>query len=62
VSLRRAVGIRLVQAAVVLAAGLLAACSQGSGALSDLEGVDELRAEFNREAGKPRIVLLLSPT
>ena len=31
-------------------------------ALSDLQEVDELRVAFNRDAGKTRLVLLLSPT
>jgi hypothetical protein len=30
--------------------------------LSDLQGVAELRSLFNKDAGKVRLVLLLSPT
>jgi hypothetical protein len=30
--------------------------------LRDLRSLDELRDEFNRDRGKPRLVLLLSPT
>ena len=30
--------------------------------LVDLEGLDDLRARFNEAEGKPRILLLLSPT
>lgn len=30
--------------------------------LSDLNGIETLRAQFNADAGKPRVVLLLSPT
>ena len=30
--------------------------------LHDLAGVDEFKAGFSRDAGKPRIILLLSPT
>ena len=31
-------------------------------ALSDLQSVEELKRAFNRDAGKPRLVLLMSPT
>jgi hypothetical protein len=30
--------------------------------LSDLTGVEELKTFFNRDRGRPRLVLLLSPT
>ena len=30
--------------------------------LHDFPGVDEFKAGFNRDAGQPRIILLLSPT
>ena len=39
-----------------------AGCQSGTATLSNLNGIDELKARFNRDAGKPRIVLLLSPT
>jgi hypothetical protein len=31
-------------------------------ALQDLSSLDQLRSAFERDAGKPRVVLLLSPT
>jgi len=30
--------------------------------LTDLSSVDQLQAAFNADAGKPRLILLLSPT
>jgi hypothetical protein len=52
----------VVMAAVVLA-GLSAGCrGGGKPTLSHLRGVEELKTRFNRDAGTPRIVLLLSPT
>jgi hypothetical protein len=50
--------------AMLLVAAVLAASCRGesSATLSDLNGVEEFKAHFNRDAGKPRIVLLLSPT
>lgn len=37
-------------------------CQRQPPTLQDLPGVDALKAQFNADAGKPRIVLLLSPT
>lgn len=49
---------------------ILAGCSSGaasstgaeSGDLRDLTEIDQLAATFNEGRGKPRVVLLLSPT
>ena len=48
---------------------LLAACQGGATAgggvpptLRDLHGVAELEQAFNADVGKPRLILLLSPT
>ena len=46
---------------VVVFALFFAACSRPP-ALSTLSSVDELKARFNADAGKPRIILLMSPT
>jgi hypothetical protein len=62
-----AVRLRLMFAVVVLIS--LTAGSRWTGgqlsaapALTDLQGVGELKALFNRDVGKVRLVLLLSPT
>ena len=47
----------------LVAAGFSAGCrGDGKPTLSDLDGIAELQARFNRDVGKPRIVLLVSPT
>jgi hypothetical protein len=38
------------------------ACGSNTATLSNLTGVETLQQRFNADAGKPRIVLLLSPT
>jgi hypothetical protein len=57
---------RLVRAALAafVAAGFATACrgAPAVATLSDISSVDELKNQFNRDGGKPRIVLLLSPT
>jgi len=64
-------GIRVVSAVVALSVLTVAGGPRGwqsdpvvSAApnLSDLRGVDELKAMFNHDAGKVRLVLLVSPT
>lgn len=48
---------------LLLAVAISTGCSgDKKGTLQDLNNIDELKARFNRDAGKPRIVLLLSPT
>jgi hypothetical protein len=37
-------------------------CGEYKPVLQDLEGVDAFKAQFNKDRGKPRVVLLLSPT
>ena len=55
---------RGVLATLILAASLAiaAGCKPGPPTLVELEGVEALQARFNRDAGKTRVVLLLSPT
>ena len=52
--LRRLLGVLVV---LTMAVALSAAAR-----LHDLRALDDLKAQFNRDAGKVRIVLLLSPT
>jgi hypothetical protein len=47
-------------AAAVLVASACGAATQPK--LHDISSVDELEEAFERDAGKPRLVLLLSPT
>ena len=50
-------------ALVALAAALACACrGERIPTIEDLAGVDQLKARFNRDAGMPRTVLLVSPT
>ena len=35
---------------------------RGSEVLTDVQGIQTLREQFNRDAGKTRLILLLSPT
>ena len=51
---------RLALAALTLAIAL--GCRPGPPTLKNISAVDELAARFNADAGKPRIILLLSPT
>ena len=48
---------------LLLAVAISTSCSgDKKGTLQDLNNIDELKTLFNHDAGKPRIVLLLSPT
>ena len=47
---------------VAVALGVLGSYPGPKATLRDLKDVEELRAQFNRDKGMPRIILLLSPT
>ena len=48
---------------LVTAALFAATCGAASGpTLRDISSIDELKTSFEHDAGKPRLVLLLSPT
>jgi len=51
----RATGLAALVAATLLSCG-------GSSPWTELDSIDDLRAAFQRDSGKARIVLLLSPT
>jgi hypothetical protein len=48
--------------AASLAALVAAVSCGGSNVWTELDSIDDLKAAFQRDSGKPRIVLLLSPT
>ncbi len=55
----------LIFAAVVVVAILSRPASPPSlnaAGLADLESIGQLQAKFNEDAGRPRLILLLSPT
>lgn len=54
-------GVRAVLAVLLLSAGV-AACRPEPPKLHELSGLEALKTKFNADAGKPRVVLLLSPT
>lgn len=58
--------LRLLAAGVLLAASALPRPQLGAesaaGELQDVRSVEDLRARFNRDSGRVRLVLLLSPT
>lgn len=61
----RRLGVRLAGSLFVVVVGmaiLAGGCGPGAPTLTDISSVDTLKAGFNRDAGKTRIVLLLSPT
>jgi len=63
--IRRRLGLRLVGQLFVLVLGmalLAGGCGPGVPTLTDISSVDTLKARFNEDAGKTRVVLLLSPT
>lgn len=51
---------RILALLVTLAAS--GACGSDTATLANLTSVETLKQQFNADAGKPRIVLLLSPT
>jgi hypothetical protein len=61
---------RILIAATALLAGLLIVFYSetrprnisGSQSLTDIKNIDTLRAQFNLDAGKTRLVILVSPT
>ena len=46
----------------LLSLSFLGGCREYKPVLEDLTGVEGLKAQFNKDGGKPRVVLLLSPT
>jgi hypothetical protein len=61
---RRPLGRRLGALLLIamLAPVLTGGCGKHEPVLEDLKSLDDFKARFNDDEGKPRIVLLLSPT
>jgi len=57
-----ALGTLLLLSGYLSSTGAYAPVATAAPTLADLKGVDELRTLFNNDAGKVRLVLLLSPT
>jgi len=61
---------RIIIAAIALLAGLLIVFyseirsrnGSDSGSLTDIKNIDTLRTQFNLDAGKTRLIILVSPT
>jgi len=54
--------LRLAPAAIALALLLMPHVAPAAVSLSQLRGVQEIKAWFNAYKGRPRLILLLSPT
>jgi hypothetical protein len=48
--------------ALVACVAMLGGCKSRPPTLEEISGVEALKTQFNADAGKPRIILLLSPT
>jgi hypothetical protein len=55
-------GFRTLLLFTLLALILVGGCRKHEPVLEDLKSLEEFKARFNEDEGKPRIVLLLSPT
>jgi hypothetical protein len=47
---------------LAVGAALVACSSAEERSVSELKGIAELRQQFNKDAGQPRLILLLSPS
>ena len=54
--------LRAVLPALLVSVGLLGGCTSPRPTLEEISGVEALKTQFNADAGKPRVILLLSPT
>ena len=55
-------GLRALLAALVVSVAVLGGCKSQPPTLEEISGIESFKAQFNADAGKPRVVLLLSPT
>ena len=65
--MKRILSNRILMATLVVLASLLVIYQKReppttSSALTEIQNVDTLREQFNRDVGRPRLILLVSPT
>ena len=65
--MKRILSNRILIAALVVLASLLVIFQfretpTATSALTDLQSIDTLREQFNQDVGRPRLILLVSPT
>ena len=63
-SKRNSIGLIILIAAILLGTYIETGqkVSSGQGSLTDIQNIETLRAQFNQDIGKTRLILIVSPT